>query len=51
VHRLCLAPGAVMPWHSDPFERVTVVQRGGILAIEYRGGPGERIALAAGQVD
>lgn len=52
VRRLCLAQGEAMPWHSDPFERVTVVLRGGTLAIEYRdGGPGERIALAAGQVD
>jgi quercetin dioxygenase-like cupin family protein len=49
---LRLAPGAAMPWHSDPFERVTVVLRGDALAIEYRdGGPSERIALAAGQVD
>lgn len=52
VRRLCLAPGEAMPWHSDPFERVTVVLRGDVLAIEYRdGGPGERIALAPGQVD
>jgi quercetin dioxygenase-like cupin family protein len=52
VRRLRLAPGAALPWHSDPFERVTVVLRGGALAIEYRdGGPGERIALTAGQVD
>ena len=52
VRRLCLAPGAALPWHRDPFERVTVVLRGGVLAIEYRdGGPSERIALAAGQVD
>jgi hypothetical protein len=52
VRRLRLAPGAAMPWHSDPFERVTVVLRGDALAIEYRdGGPSERIALAAGQVD
>jgi quercetin dioxygenase-like cupin family protein len=52
VRRLCLAPGEAMPWHSDPFERVAVVLRGAVLAIEYRdGGPSERIALAAGQVD
>ena len=52
MRRLCLAPGAALPWHSDPFERVTVVLRGGALAIEYRdGGPGERFTLTAGQVD
>ncbi|HSA80226.1 MAG TPA: hypothetical protein VLE23_05345 [Geminicoccaceae bacterium] len=52
VRRLCLAQGEAMPWHSDPFERVTVVLRGAVLAIEYRdGGPSERIALTAGQVD
>ena len=52
VRRLCLAQGEAMPWHSDPFERVTVVLRGGALAIEYRdGGPSEQIVLAAGQVD
>jgi Domain of unknown function DUF29 len=52
VRRLCLAPGEAMPWHTDPFERVTVVLRGDALAIEYRdGGPSERVALAPGQVD
>jgi quercetin dioxygenase-like cupin family protein len=52
VRRLRLAQGEAMPWHRDPFERVTVVLGGEALAIEYRdGGPSERIALAAGQVD
>jgi hypothetical protein len=36
VRRLRLAPGEAMPWHRDPFHRVTVVLRGDALAIEYR---------------
>jgi hypothetical protein len=41
-----------MPWHRDPYHRVTVVLSGDALLIEYRdGGPAERIALAAGRVD
>ncbi len=52
IRRLCLAPGEAMPWHSDPYQRVTVVLHGDALGIEYRdGGPAERIAFAAGQVD
>ena len=52
VRRLCLAPGEATPWHHDPFHRVTVVLRGGVLAIEYRdGGQGARFELKGGQVD
>ena len=52
VRRLRLAQGEAMPWPRDPFERVTVVLGGEALAIEYRdGGPSERIALTAGQID
>jgi quercetin dioxygenase-like cupin family protein len=52
VRRLCLAPGEATPWHHDPFHRVTVVLRGGVLAIEYRdGGQGARSELKDGQVD
>jgi quercetin dioxygenase-like cupin family protein len=36
VRRLRLAPGEAMPWHRDPFHRVTVVLQGDALAIEYR---------------
>ena len=52
VRRLRLAPGEAMPWHRDPFHRVTVVLAGDALAIEYRDG-GERVRLefAPGQVD
>ncbi len=38
VRRLRLAPGDVMPWHRDPYHRVTVVLHGDALAIEYRDG-------------
>jgi quercetin dioxygenase-like cupin family protein len=52
VRRLCLAPGEATPWHHDPFLRVTVVLRAGVLAIEYRdGGQGARFELKGGQVD
>ena len=52
VRRLRLAPGEVMPWHRDPFHRVTVVLSGDELAIEYReGGEGERFPVTPGQAD
>lgn len=52
VRRLSLAPGEAMPWHRDPYHRVSVVLRGDALAIEYRdGGEMERFALTPGQVD
>jgi quercetin dioxygenase-like cupin family protein len=52
VRRLQLAPGESMPWHRDPFHRVTVVLRGTALAIEYRdGGSGQRFEVHPGQVD
>jgi quercetin dioxygenase-like cupin family protein len=52
VRRLCLAPGEAMPWHRDPYHRVSVVLRGATLAIEYRNGdPAARVELAAGRVD
>jgi hypothetical protein len=52
VRRLRLAPGDVMPWHRDPYHRVTVVLHGDALAIDYRdGGASERIAITPAQVD
>ncbi len=36
VRRLRLAPGETMPWHRDPFHRVSVVLGGDALAIEFR---------------
>ena len=52
VRRLRLAPGEAMPWHRDPFHRVTVVLSGEAIAIEYRDGrPSERFEVSPGQVD
>lgn len=52
VRRLRLVPGEAMPWHRDPFHRVTVVLHGDALAIEYRDGrESERFEVAPGQVD
>ena len=52
VRRLRLAPGEALPWHRDPFHRVTVVLRGEALQLEFRdGGEPQRIPVAPGQVD
>lgn len=52
VRRLQLSPGEAMPWHRDPFHRVTVVLRGDVLAIEYRDeSEGQRFTITPGQVD
>lgn len=52
VRRLELAPGETMPWHRDPFHRVTVVLRGNAIAIEYRdGSEGQCFVVTPGQVD
>lgn len=52
VRRLSLLPGEAMPWHRDPFHRVSVVMRGEAIAIEYRdGSPAKRIDIEPGQVD
>ena len=52
VKRLVLEPGEATAWHRDPFQRVTVTVRGGVLAIEYSdGGEPQRVSVSAGQVD
>jgi quercetin dioxygenase-like cupin family protein len=52
VRRLRLEPGEAMPWHRDPYHRVTVVLQGSELAIEYRdGGEPQRSEVASGQAD
>lgn len=52
VRRMQLAPGEAMPWHRDPFHRVTVVLSGEALALEYRdGSEPERFPVTPGQVD
>jgi hypothetical protein len=52
VRRLRLDPSDYLPWHVDPYHRVSVVLRGERLQIEYRDG-GERqiIDVRPGQVD
>jgi quercetin dioxygenase-like cupin family protein len=52
VRRLRLAPGEAMPWHTDPFHRVTVVLAGDVLEIQYRdSGESSRFAVRPGQAD
>jgi quercetin dioxygenase-like cupin family protein len=52
VRRLRLEPGEAMPWHRDPFHRVTVVLAGDTLAIEARDGSVlARFEVTPGQVD
>jgi quercetin dioxygenase-like cupin family protein len=52
VRRLRLAPGEAMPWHIDPFHRVSVVLTGEALEIQYRdGGESNRFAVKPGQAD
>jgi quercetin dioxygenase-like cupin family protein len=52
VRRLRLEPGEAMPWHRDPFHRVSVVLQGRELALEFRE-RGERklLQVSPGQVD
>jgi quercetin dioxygenase-like cupin family protein len=52
VRRLRLEAGEAMPWHTDPFHRITVVLSGERLAIEARDGSElARVAVTPGQVD
>jgi quercetin dioxygenase-like cupin family protein len=52
VRRLHLAAGEATPWHRDPYHRLTLIVRGGVLAIEYGDSRApERVATTAGQVD
>jgi N-acyl-D-aspartate/D-glutamate deacylase len=52
VRRLQLAPGEAMPWHRDPYHRVSVILSGDALGIEYRdGSPTNHIPVTPGQVD
>lgn len=52
VRRLRLEPGEAMPWHIDPYHRVTVVLAGEAIMIEARdGGEIARHAVTPGQVD
>ena len=52
VRRLCLAPGETLPWHRDPFHRVTVILQGDALAVEYQeGDERQSVPVTPGQVD
>ncbi len=52
VRRLRLAPGEAMPWHRDPFHRVSVILSGDTIAIEYRDGAERQyVPVQPGQVD
>jgi hypothetical protein len=52
VRRPRLEPGEALPWHVDPFDRLTVVVRGTLLRIEYRDGRApEDVLVAPGQLD
>lgn len=52
VRRMRLEPGEAMPWHRDPYHRVTVILKGEALAIEYRDGEEtQRFQVSPGQVD
>ena len=51
MRRLLLEPGEAMPWHRDPWHRVTVVLRGSALAIEFRDGERHELDVRPGQAD
>ena len=52
VRRVRLEPGEALPWHRDPFHRVTVVLAGQELAIEFQdGSDSASVPVAPGQVD
>jgi hypothetical protein len=52
VRRMKLAPGEAMPWHRDPYHRVTVVLSGDRLVIEFRdGGEPVDVPVTPGQAD
>jgi quercetin dioxygenase-like cupin family protein len=52
VRRLGLEVGEAMPWHRDPYQRVTIILAGEALAIEFRdGGEPERFGVRPGEVD
>lgn len=52
VRRVRLEPGEALPWHRDPFHRVTVVLAGQELTIEFQdGGESLTVPVAPGLVD
>lgn len=52
VRRLLLEPGESMPWHVDPYHRITVVVGGDSLAIEFEdSGELDRVPVLSGDQD
>jgi quercetin dioxygenase-like cupin family protein len=52
VRRLRLDPGDTLPWHVDPWHRVSIVLRGAELELEYRDtAERKRVSVRPGQVD
>ena len=52
VRRLVLEPGEAMPWHVDPYHRITVMVAGDSFAIEFEDtGELDRVPVQPGQVD
>lgn len=51
VRRLYLEPSEQLPWHVDPYHRVSIVLRGDTLEIEYQDtGERKRVNVRPGQV-
>ena len=51
VRRQRLAPGGALPWHRDPFHRVSVFLSGDQIRIEFRDGSEMlRVPVKRGQV-
>src|SRR5262245_39140164 len=52
VRQLRLEVGEAMPWHRDPFHRISIVLSGDDIAIEFRDTQQiQRIQVTPGQVD
>ena len=52
IRRLILEPGDQMPWHTDPFRRISTIVRGDALRIEYQDDEDvEELVVRSGQVD
>jgi quercetin dioxygenase-like cupin family protein len=52
IRRQRLVPGEALPWHRDPFHRVSVVLSGDQIEIQFRDGSETlRVPVKRGQVD
>ena len=51
IRRLILEPGDQMPWHFDPFRRISTIVRGDALRIEFQDDTdAEDLEVGPGQV-